>query len=524
LVLIFNLISLLTAFVPHDIQRRFEYKLSFKGPHLVFKDGTIPFWEHSGAAIASNDQVRITPSIRSQKGRIWCKNLVLNKDWEIEATLKISGRGRVGADGMAIWYTDKPGHEGSVFGSNDQWNGLGIFLDSFDNDGQQNNPYISVMTNDGTKSYDHHRDGITQQIGGCLRDFRNKPFPIRIKVEYFKRTLTVYYHGGLNADLANYEICTQIDNIDLPPNGYFGISAETGGLADDHDALSFITHSLIENIAMNGPGQSINEPTSEEQKKYDLEYQEFLKQLDSEKEKYQKEHPEKLAEHLDERIEEESEREFRQILSVQNSIHGSIRSLDSKIAEILGRQERIVSLLLTSNNNNNNQAGGTGGQQQQQPAQVVVDTFRRDEVNHLMNQQNDLVKTIREIYLSVSDVHRKTSLLSDQAALNMNNNNNAQRPNNQQQPQVQANPQDSALIQQVSTDMRNLKLEMTNQVNKLISQQQQQQQQQQVRGCPEVPNCLSTLFFTGIIGAQTVLFLLYFAYKNRSENQLKKFY
>jgi mannose-binding lectin 1 len=255
-----------------------------------------------------------------------------------------------------------------------------------------------------------------------------------------------------------------------------------------------------------------------------LEYQEFLKQLDSEKEKYQKEHPEKLAEHLDERIEEESEREFRQILSVQNSIHGSIRSLDSKIAEILGRQERIVSLLLTSNNNNNNQAGGTGGQQQQQPAQVVVDTFRRDEVNHLMNQQNDLVKTIREIYLSVSDVHRKTSLLSDQAALNMNNNNNAQRPNNQQQPQVQANPQDSALIQQVSTDMRNLKLEMTNQVNKLISQQQQQQQQQQVRGCPEVPNCLSTLFFTGIIGAQTVLFLLYFAYKNRSENQLKKFY
>jgi len=28
--------------------RRFEYKLSFKGPNLVQRDGTIPFWEHFG--------------------------------------------------------------------------------------------------------------------------------------------------------------------------------------------------------------------------------------------------------------------------------------------------------------------------------------------------------------------------------------------------------------------------------------------------------------------------------------------
>jgi len=42
-----------------------------------------------------------------------------------------------------------------VFGSADNWNGLGIFFDSFDNDGLHNNPYISVMLNDGTKSYDH---------------------------------------------------------------------------------------------------------------------------------------------------------------------------------------------------------------------------------------------------------------------------------------------------------------------------------------------------------------------------------
>lgn len=37
---------------------------------------------------------------------------------------------------QAIWFTSQKGTEGNVFGSSDQWNGLGVFLDSFDNDNQ----------------------------------------------------------------------------------------------------------------------------------------------------------------------------------------------------------------------------------------------------------------------------------------------------------------------------------------------------------------------------------------------------
>ena len=32
-----------------SFRRKFEYKLSFKGPHLVQRDGTIPFWDHFGS-------------------------------------------------------------------------------------------------------------------------------------------------------------------------------------------------------------------------------------------------------------------------------------------------------------------------------------------------------------------------------------------------------------------------------------------------------------------------------------------
>ena len=100
--------------------------------------------------------------------------------WEVDLTFKVTGRGRIGADGLAFWYTAAKVclslrfflfHEktailstlqstespatGHVYGSVDRWIGLGLFFDSFDNDNKHNNPYIMAMTNDGTKNFDH---------------------------------------------------------------------------------------------------------------------------------------------------------------------------------------------------------------------------------------------------------------------------------------------------------------------------------------------------------------------------------
>ena len=49
--MIFLILGLL-AFVNAEVGKRhvrFEYKLSFKGPHLVNKQGNIPFWKHYGS-------------------------------------------------------------------------------------------------------------------------------------------------------------------------------------------------------------------------------------------------------------------------------------------------------------------------------------------------------------------------------------------------------------------------------------------------------------------------------------------
>jgi mannose-binding lectin 1 len=210
-------LGLVLAFLGRDTvdlqdipSRKFEYKFSFKGPYLSQKDGSVPFWQYSGNAIASDESVRITPSLRSQKGQMWTKHktdfdwyilqcdywtfhecshsnfgnvcvyeiVCFNCRWEVELVFRVTGRGRIGADGLAFWFTENRGREGPVFGSSDQWNGLGIFFDSFDNDNKHNNPYIMGVLNDGTKIFDHQNDGSTQQLAGCLRDYRNKPYPV----------------------------------------------------------------------------------------------------------------------------------------------------------------------------------------------------------------------------------------------------------------------------------------------------------------------------------------------------------
>lgn len=93
------------------------------------------------------------------------------------------------------------------------------------------------MINDGTRSYDHQTDGSNQVLAGCQRDFRNKPYPVRARIQYLNNVLTVEISDGLTPQ-PRYEACLRAENVFLPRNGYFGVSAATGGLADDHGKLS----------------------------------------------------------------------------------------------------------------------------------------------------------------------------------------------------------------------------------------------------------------------------------------------
>ena len=55
----------------------------------------------------------------------------------------------------------------------------------------------------------------------------------------------LWLHDGLSLSDDDHELCAKVETTVVPAEGYFGISAATGGLSDDHDVLKFLAFSLL---------------------------------------------------------------------------------------------------------------------------------------------------------------------------------------------------------------------------------------------------------------------------------------
>ncbi|CAL8341076.1 unnamed protein product [Arctogadus glacialis] len=473
---------------PH---RRFEYKYSFKGPHLSLTDGSIPFWIHSGNAIPSADQVRITPSLRSQKGSVWSKNMVLFESWEAVVTFRVSGRGRMGADGLGIWFTSQQGLDGPVYGAADKWNGIGIFFDSFDNDGKKNNPAIVVVGNNGKLVYDHQNDGTTQALGTCLRDFRNKPYPIRAKITYYQKSLTVMINNGFTPDKDDYEFCTKMDNIVIPKEGFFGISAATGGLADDHDVLSFLLFRLTEPGQQKPPAEA--EIPKEEKDKYQEEFENFQQDLDKKKEEFQKEHPDVQGEPIEEQYESVNDREIRQVFEGQNRIHLEIKQLHRQLAMILDEQRRYVSVITdeVAKKGINAESGQPDAGSPQMSSVIAT--------------QQEVLKNLNDLRLSFQESLKQVGSVQHQGnAAGLGTYETVQHFN------------------EIKEHLHSVKRD----VDHLVQRSPPNPAEKMLK-CPDfppIPPCLSTLHFVVFVVIQSVLFFCYIMYKSQQEAAAKKFF
>lgn len=113
-----------------------------------------------------------------------------------------------------------------------------ISFDTYDNDGKRNNPYVSIIMNDESKVYNPATDGQDIQTGGCQSFFRNtaKNPKARIRYEGEQQTLSVWMDTSHDD---RWTQCVELHEIKLPTGYYFGLSATTGALADNHDVYSF---------------------------------------------------------------------------------------------------------------------------------------------------------------------------------------------------------------------------------------------------------------------------------------------
>ncbi|XP_032963021.1 protein ERGIC-53-like isoform X2 [Rhinolophus ferrumequinum] len=203
-------------------QRRFEYKLSFKGPRLALPGAGMPFWSHHGDAILGLEEVRLAPSMPNRSGAVWSRAPVLFSGWEVEMKMRVTGLGRRGAQGVAVWYTQGRGEVGSVLGGLASGDGVGILFDSSAQDAQSS-PAIRVLASDG-----HTHSEL-----------------LRVRITYWGQRLHVSLNSGLTPNDPD-EVCVEVGPLLLAPGGFFGVTAATSTLADDHDVLSFLTYSLRE--------------------------------------------------------------------------------------------------------------------------------------------------------------------------------------------------------------------------------------------------------------------------------------
>lgn len=101
--------------------------------------------------LPSHDAIRITPSVYGMRGSLWAKERNHHQKWMLDLQVRVHGPGTIGGHGFALWYVkdrgvpyrlqlekfptalDPTGQSlGEAMGALPNWDGVGIFFDTYD--------------------------------------------------------------------------------------------------------------------------------------------------------------------------------------------------------------------------------------------------------------------------------------------------------------------------------------------------------------------------------------------------------
>ncbi|XP_061888242.1 lectin, mannose-binding 2-like a isoform X1 [Entelurus aequoreus] len=241
----------------HEMEEFLKREYSLTKPYQGVGSLGSSHWELMGDAMITTEQVRLTPDMQSRQGAVWSRLPCHLNDWEMQVHFKIHGKGKknLNGDGLAIWYTKERMQKGPVFGNKDNFTGLGVFVDTYPNEEKQLEaqkkrytprtqrifPFVLAMVGNGTISYDHERDGRPTELGGCNAMVRNLKHDAFLFIRYVRRRLTVMIDIDGQHE---WRDCLDIPGVRLPKGFYFGASAITGDLSDNHDIVSLKLYQL----------------------------------------------------------------------------------------------------------------------------------------------------------------------------------------------------------------------------------------------------------------------------------------
>ncbi|KAF9903937.1 hypothetical protein BX616_001479, partial [Lobosporangium transversale] len=195
--------------------------------------------------INTNHQIRLTQDYPSQSGWLWSRLPLTAPNFQIEFEFKVHGKGDgLVGDGFAVWLTKERAEPGPVFGNRDNFEGLGIFFDTYANARQTHSfPYVMAMVGDGRTSYDNAHDGLNNRAAGCEADIRGKDVPTKGRISYNGNSQTLKLELR-TTESDKSDTCFILTDLKLPPAFFLGFTAITGGVHDNHDIISVSTYVL----------------------------------------------------------------------------------------------------------------------------------------------------------------------------------------------------------------------------------------------------------------------------------------
>ena len=233
----------------------------------------VPHWDIGGDAVVVSDRfVRLTPPDTSRSGYAW--NTIPNEyeDWEVRLTFIIRRNPRVGADGIAFWYTAETHREELDFfyGQKMDFKGIGVVFDTYDNDAYRDQPSVLILKNLNREKHSWNMAEDMRNELSMLCKFNHRPNvgnePNEMILRYYKKQLSLRVKS-VNRDLD--VDCGTLSDIELPTGYFFGITASTGGMYDTHDILNFQMRAIGESYDNPlAPVEHFDEETDKQDRSY----------------------------------------------------------------------------------------------------------------------------------------------------------------------------------------------------------------------------------------------------------------
>ncbi|KAJ3438672.1 vesicular mannose-binding lectin [Anaeramoeba flamelloides] len=190
-----------------------------------------------GSTNPTSEWLILTPATRNSKGSIWGQNVNQFSTWEAIFEFMIMGETDKGGEGLAFWYASDRTQEYALFGSQNKFTGLGVFLRTNPTEGQE---HIQIMIGGGKKESNQRTNGANIISDACKIKMRNEGLR-KIRVVYSNNQIQVFYDLDKNNHWAE---CSTISDINLPTGFYFGFSAETKENIDNHRLRTFFVQDL----------------------------------------------------------------------------------------------------------------------------------------------------------------------------------------------------------------------------------------------------------------------------------------